>query len=114
MKNNKRKRVLTAVLACVMLLGASVTVNAQSAGTAMADGHQHAYKVEKNYNNSYTLGTHQYLITTGAAEEYGTCYMVAYLYSSVKYTCTECGYSYTTGSGREVRHMQCGARTEEY
>ena len=113
---NKVKRVIMAILASTMLLGVSITANAQSAGTAEAD-HVHQYiKQPPQYYNSYTLDTHSYLKAVlhhedGSVEEvYGTCYRVIYFYNLV-YKCV-CGDSYTGGGGQEIRHMQCGAPNE--
>lgn len=117
MKNNKMKKVLTAMLASMMLLGMSVTSNAQSADAAREDTHVHYYKAHRSYYNSYVLETHIYLKAiieheNGRLEEvYDTCYKVAYMYDLV-YECQSCGDSYKNGGGREVRHMQCGAPNE--
>lgn len=117
MKNNKMKRALTAILASVMLLGMSVTANAQSAGVAREDTCSHYYKPHRSYYNSYILETHMY--RTGIKEHegghtediYNTCYKVAYMYDLI-YECEFCHNSFKEGSGREVRHMQCGAPNE--
>ena len=112
---NKVKRVIMAILASTMLLGVSITSNAQSADTTEAD-HVHDYFPNRSYYNSYTLGTHSYLEKRvhhedGSVEEvYGTCYRVIYFYNLV-YEC-RCGASYTDGGGQEIRHMQCGAPNE--
>ncbi len=116
MKNNMIKRVTMALLACVMLMVTAIPANANSAGAAATENHQHHYKMEYLYYNSYTLGTHKFYKTlpTGEVVE-DTCYMVAYMYNGIRYTCTEAGCSdtYTVNtSGREIRHMQCGAANE--
>lgn len=109
------KRFLTAMLASLMLLGMSVTANAESSGDA-GDVHVHDYYQRPSYYNSYIVGTHSYLVgrehhLDGSVEEiYGTCYRVIYFYNWV-YEC-KCGDSYTKGGGQEIRHMQCGASNE--
>lgn len=119
MKNNKMKRVVTAMLASVMLLGMSVTVNAQSAGAAGKDTHVHEYFPHRSYYNSYTVGTHSYLVGIEHHEDgsekkiYATCSRVIYFYNLV-YKCAYdgCDASYVSGGGQEIRHMQCGAPNE--
>ena len=112
---NKVKRVIMAILASTMLLGLSITANAQSAGTAEVD-HAHQYYVNRLYYKSYTLDSHSYFKAIvhhedGSVEEvYDTCYRVIYFYNLV-YKCV-CGDSYTGGGGQEIRHMQCGAPNE--
>lgn len=112
---NKVKKVIMAMLASAMLLGLSITANAQSAGTAEA-GHVHQYFSHRSYYDSYTLDSHSYLVgekhyDDGRVEKiYGTCYRVIYLYNTI-WTCG-CGDSYQDGGGQEIRHMQCGAPNE--
>ena len=113
---NKVKRVIMAILASTMLLGVSITSNAQSAGTAEADHVHHYTEQEPQYYNSYTLDTHSYLVgethhDDGSVEKiYGTCYRVIYFYNII---CKcGCGDWYLEKSGQEIRHMQCGAPNE--
>lgn len=116
MKNNKMKKILTVMLASLMLLGLSVTVSAQSAGASGKDNHVHDYYPSKSYYKSYTVGSHPYLVARihhddGSVEEkYGSCDRVIYYYNYI-FKC-ECGDSYKDGGGQEIRHMQCGAPNE--
>lgn len=116
MKNNKIKRVLSAMLASVMLLSLSITANAESTG-AGTNACDHVYKEERTYYNSYTLDTHPYTVTIigedhSVRTETRNCTRVIYFYH-YKYTCIFCADKYVTSNGgQEIRHMNCGASTE--
>lgn len=116
MKNNKIKRVLSAMLTGVMLLGLSVTANAESTGNG-TNACSHVYIQSRSYYHSSTLGSHPYsekVIKEDHTVEtlWKTCDKAIYYYH-YKCTCVFCkDYYITEDSRQEIRHMQCGAPNE--
>lgn len=115
-KNNKIKRVLSAILASVMLLGLSVTANAESTG-AGTNACTHVYIQSRAYYNSYAVEPHPYAITViyedgSVGKEYRTCSRVIYFYH-YRYQCVFCNDTFVSeAGGQEIRHMNCGAPNE--
>lgn len=107
MRKSKIKKVMAAMMASMMLLGAAITANA-------ADHEHYCVPVNRTCYNSYTAGSHPYTVTdTDGTTQIKSCDMVIYLYAA-NLMCIYCGVIkegelvYT----QEIHHMQCGKGVE--